>query len=118
MALIVEALPTNKLHLIRSCSTAKQLWNQLREDYRPANSLRATTMKGNILGYRYEAGMSVKKWADNMQEMNIKLMDMDPDLMPDNEFARHVVDLMPHDGPWSYVSRELAGDVHTGKSDL
>jgi hypothetical protein len=29
MSLIVEALPTNKLHLIRSCSTAKDLWKQL-----------------------------------------------------------------------------------------
>jgi hypothetical protein len=33
MVLIVETLPTNKRHLIRSCTTAKHLWNKVYYEY-------------------------------------------------------------------------------------
>jgi hypothetical protein len=112
LALIVKAVPVAKLYLVKDCSTAKEAWNALKSEYRPSNSIRATTRKQDILGYNFQPGWNPTKWRMDMQKMYNELTDADPNTMTDNEFARHLITMMPRTGDWQYLASELAQDIH------
>ena len=102
---IVTALPSHQLHLVHSAKYAKQAWDSLRSVYQPRNSLRAATIKGQIMTYRCTADMNITKWLTDMQRLYNSLCDLDTERMSDRDFALAILDLMPQEDSWrSFVS--------------
>jgi hypothetical protein len=107
LSLILDSVPPNRLYLSRGCKTAKDLWDALKEEYRPVNAHRIVTLKGQLMQYRYEPGMNMRKWTDDMRRMQHDLLVMDPTALSDEEFARHLITLMPNDEDYRYLASEL-----------
>jgi hypothetical protein len=107
LSLIADAVPANRLHLVQHCKTAKEAWLAIQREYRPSNAVTTTTLKSNIMSYRYEPGMKVTNWRDDLEAMYAHLCTLDPTAMRDSEFAHMIVTLMPHEGAWQYVWNEL-----------
>lgn len=87
LAAIVKAVPRSKLHLVKPCQFAREAWLCLKAEYRSVNSMKATRLKQNILGYNYVEGWNVTNWRNDMQRMYQELCDIDSSLMSDDEFA-------------------------------
>jgi hypothetical protein len=97
---IVGALPSHQLHLAQKAQYAKQAWENLRSVYQPRNSLRAATIRGQIMTYRCGPDMNVAKWLNDMQCLYNSLCDHDNERMSDRNFALAILDLMPQDDGW------------------
>jgi gag-polypeptide of LTR copia-type len=106
LSLIIDAVPTPKLYLIRDCKTAKEAWDALKQEYHPSNMIRATSMKTKISSYVFQHGMSAKKWMNDMRAMYNELCNLNPDgkMMPDDAFVRQIIKLMPRDDDWRTLS--------------
>ncbi|KAJ7879952.1 hypothetical protein B0H14DRAFT_2708006, partial [Mycena olivaceomarginata] len=84
-ALIVKAVPSARLYLVRDCKSAHDAWIALKSEYEPSNALTAITIKQQIIAYQCDT---------NEDPLYGKLRDADPFMMPDSEFAKHLVTLM------------------------
>ena len=109
LAQIVSAVPTQQMHLVNHTEYAKEAWDNLRSTYQPHNSLRASTIKGQIMAYRCQPDMNITKWLIDMQQLYNSLCDFDIERMTDREFALAILDLMPQDDDW----RNLLSDLRT-----
>ena len=58
---IVNATPSVQLHLVEGSDYAKDAWESLRALFQPQNSLRASTIKADIMGYRCHSNMNVSQ---------------------------------------------------------
>jgi hypothetical protein len=105
LARIVSAIPSHQLHLIKRVQYAKQAWESLHSVYQPCNSLRATTIKAQIMAYCCQSDMNVAKMAQDMQTQYNFLCDLDTDHISNRDFALAILDLMPQDEGWrDYLS--------------
>ncbi|KAJ7728574.1 hypothetical protein DFH07DRAFT_707963, partial [Mycena maculata] len=93
-AIIVKAVPVWKLHVVRDCKSAHDAWVALKNEYEPANALTAMTIKQQIIGYQCGTLDDPVHWCEVMVQLYQKLRDADPNMMPDTEFAKHLVTLM------------------------
>ncbi|KAJ7855742.1 hypothetical protein B0H14DRAFT_2754331 [Mycena olivaceomarginata] len=84
-AVIVKAVPVEKLYVVRDCKSAHEAWVALKNEYEPANALTA------------------------------KLRDADITMMPDTEFAKHLVTLMTPADEWRYCRDSLCDKVRQGE---
>ena len=66
----------------------------------------------NILGYKFLDGYRMASWRDDMQCMYQELRDIDDKALPDDEFAHHLVTMMPTNDCWRYLHSELSSKVH------
>jgi hypothetical protein len=114
MSWIVAAVPGGQLYLIKPSKYAKQAWEILRSVYQPRNSLRAATIKGQIMSYRCQSDMNVAKWLSDMQHQYASLCDLDTTHMTDHDFALAILDLMPQDDSW----RNFVSDLRTKVRNL
>ena len=105
---IVASLPKHLLHSIEGVKYAKVAWENLRSIYQPHNSLRAATVKSQIMSYRCQPDMDVAKWLNDMQSLYTSLCGLDPKRMNDSEFALAILDLMPQEGGW----RDFVSSLH------
>ena len=64
---IAATLPSQQMHQIERVKYAKQVWENLRSIYQPCNTLRAATIKGQIMTYRCQPNMNVAQWLNDMQ---------------------------------------------------
>lgn len=110
---IVAAVPSHQLHLVKRAKYAKQAWESLRSVYQPRNSLRAATIKGQIMSYRCESNMNISKWLNDMQTLYNSLCDLDTERMTDRDFALAILDLMPQDDGW----RDFVSSLRTKVRD-
>ena len=108
---IIQAMPGTKLHLVQSAKTAKEAWESLKAEYRSVNTMRAARLKSYILGYKFVDGYKMANWRDDMQRMYQELRDVDDTALPDDEFARHLVTMMPISDRWRYLHSELSNKV-------
>jgi hypothetical protein len=113
LARIVSAVPSHQLHLVKRVHYAKQAWDSLRSVYQPRNSLRAATIKGQIMTYRCQSDMNIAKWLTDMQRLYNSLCDLDTERMTDRDFALAILDLMPQDEGW----REFLSSLRTKVRD-
>ena len=110
---IVAAVPSHQLHLVKRVTYAKQAWESLRSVYQPRNSLRAATMKGQIMAYCCQSDMNVARWLNDMQRLYNSLCDLDNERMTDRDFALAILDLMPQDDGW----RDFLSNLRTKVRD-
>jgi hypothetical protein len=116
LARIVTAVPALQLHLVQDAIYARQAWESLRSYYQPHNSLRAASIKGQIMTYRCTSDMNVSIWLNDMQRLYNSLCDLETDRMSNREFTLAILDLMPQDNGWmDFVSR-LRSKVHDADS--
>ena len=101
LARIVAAVPGGQLYLVQDETYAKQAWENLRNMYQPSNSLRAASIKGQIMTYRCTSDMDVSKWLNDMHRLYNSLCDLETDRMTNHEFMLAVLDLMPEDNGWT-----------------
>ncbi|KAF5337534.1 hypothetical protein D9757_015466 [Collybiopsis confluens] len=107
LAIIVRAVPSEKLYVVRDCVTAHEAWIALKNEYEPSNALTAVTIKQQIIGNVCRPGDDPVAWLDLMIQLYAKLRDADQNIMPDSEFASHLVTLMTEDSDWKYCRNEL-----------
>jgi hypothetical protein len=108
---ISQAMPATKLHLVQTAKTANDAWENLKAEYRSVNAMSATRLKTNILGYKFLEGYKMANWRDDMQRMYQELCDVDDRALSDDEFARHLVTMMPTNDRWRYLHSELSSKV-------
>ncbi|KAF8212649.1 hypothetical protein K438DRAFT_1566284 [Mycena galopus ATCC 62051] len=101
-AVIVKAIPSARLYLVHDCRSAHDAWMALKREYEPSNALTAITIKQQIIAYRCEASEDPVNWRQVMIQLYGKLRDTDPFMMPDAEFAKHLVTLMSQSDKWRY----------------
>ncbi|KAJ7277859.1 hypothetical protein C8J57DRAFT_1060633, partial [Mycena rebaudengoi] len=115
-ALIVKAIPSAKLYIVHDCKSAHEAWNALKNEYEPANALTAVTIKQKIIAYQCSAGEDPVNWRQVMIQLYAKLRDADPFMMPDTEFAKHLVTLMSPSDDWRYCRDSLRERVRQGEA--
>jgi hypothetical protein len=113
---IVAALPSHQLHLVQHTTYAKHAWEALRSVYQPRNSLRATTIKGQIMSYRCTPDLKVSTWLNDMQNLYNSLCGLDIERMTDRDFALTILDLMPQDDGWRDFVSNLRGKVRESEA--
>ncbi|KAJ7142188.1 hypothetical protein C8R46DRAFT_917570, partial [Mycena filopes] len=114
-ALIVKAVPSEKLFVVRDCKSAHDAWHALKNEYEPANALTAVTIKQQIIAYQCSATEDPVNWREVMIQLHGKLRDADPLMMPDAEFAKHLVTLMSPSDDWRYCRDSLRDQVRQGE---
>jgi hypothetical protein len=80
---IINATPHSQLHLVEDTPYAKVAWERLASTYQPQNSLRATSLKKDIINYRCSPDMDVGQWLHNVKELYSTLSCMDRDRLPE-----------------------------------
>ncbi|KAJ6476606.1 hypothetical protein DFH09DRAFT_1342362 [Mycena vulgaris] len=93
-SVIVKAVPVERLYILRDCKSAHEAWVALKNEYEPANALTTVTIKQQIIGNNCETHQDPVHWRQVMVQLYQKLRDADPTMMPDTEFAKHLVTLM------------------------
>ncbi|KAJ7227404.1 hypothetical protein GGX14DRAFT_531074 [Mycena pura] len=114
-AVIVKAVPVEKLYVVRDCKSAHDTWLALKNEYEPANALTAVAIKQQIIGYQCGAHDNPVHWRQVMVQLFQKLRDADPFMMPDTEFAKHLVTLMTSADEWRYCRDSLRDKVRQGE---
>ncbi|KAJ7036067.1 hypothetical protein C8F04DRAFT_938217, partial [Mycena alexandri] len=114
LAVIVKAVPVEKLYVVRGCTSAHAAWMALKNEYEPANALTAITIKQQIIGLQCGTHDDPVQWRQVMVQLYQKLQDADPNMMPDNEFAKHLVTLMTQNDAWRYCRDTLRDKVRQG----
>ncbi|KAJ6612078.1 hypothetical protein B0H10DRAFT_1808321 [Mycena sp. CBHHK59/15] len=112
---IVKAVPVEKLYVVRDCKSAHDAWVALKNEYEPANALTAVTIKQQIIGYQCGTHDDPVRWRQVMVQLYQKLRDADPHMMPDTEFAKHLVTLMTQSDDWRYCRDSLRDKVCQGE---
>ncbi|KAJ7762311.1 hypothetical protein DFH07DRAFT_956784 [Mycena maculata] len=119
-AVIVKAVPIKKLYVVRDCKSAYDAWMALKNEYEPANALTAVTIKQQIISYQCGTHKDPVHWRQVMVQLYQKLRDADPTMIPDSEFAKHLVTLMMQADAWRYCRDSLRDKVcqaeHMGKA--
>lgn len=119
LSLIVDAVPSHKLYIVRDCKTAKEAWDALRQHYKPSNQIRATHMKTQLNSFVYQPQMSPEKWLSTMQNMYNELCDLDPSgkMMTDDQFARQLIEQMPQEDEWRTIASTLMNKLRESDGD-
>ncbi|KAJ7620342.1 hypothetical protein FB45DRAFT_930020 [Roridomyces roridus] len=102
LAIIARAVPSAKLYVVKDCKSAHEAWKALKNEYEPANAIAAVTIKQQILSFQCGAHDNPVEWRQTIVQLYQKLRDTDPLMMPDNEFAKHLVTLMTTSEAWRY----------------
>ena len=108
---IIQAIPGSKTHIAKPGKTARDAWENLRDEYHSVNAMRATQLKTNILSYKFLDGYRMTNWQDDMQHMYQELCDINNKALSDNNFACHLVTMMPTNDHWRYLHSELSSKV-------
>ncbi|KAJ7815818.1 hypothetical protein B0H14DRAFT_3745143, partial [Mycena olivaceomarginata] len=114
-AVIVKAVPVEKLYVVRDCKSAHEAWVALKNEYEPANALTAVTIKQQIIGHQCAVHDDPVRWRQVMVQLYQKLRDADITMMPDTEFAKHLVTLMTPADEWRYCRDSLRDKVRQGE---
>ncbi|KAJ6467035.1 hypothetical protein DFH09DRAFT_956401, partial [Mycena vulgaris] len=112
--IIVKAVPNAKLYIVGKCKSAHEAWNALKNEYEPANALTVVTIKQQITSYQCGTNEDPVNWHQVMIQLYGKLQDADPYMMPDTEFAKHLVTLMSSSDTWRYCRHSLRKKVRQG----
>ncbi|KAJ6493551.1 hypothetical protein C8R47DRAFT_975273, partial [Mycena vitilis] len=113
-AVIVKAIPDTKLYIARDCKSAHDVWMALKNEYEPSNALTAITIKQQIIGFQCAAHDDPVNWREVMVQLYGRLREADPFMMPDTEFAKHLVTLMTPSDAWRYCRDSLRERVRQG----
>lgn len=107
LTMIVDAVPSSRLFIVKDCNTAKEAWEVIKKEFRPANCIRVQALKNFISQHRFDHGMDIMAWRAKMRESYSQLMDLDPEAMKDEEFACHIISILPTEGQWHFLAEVL-----------
>jgi hypothetical protein len=109
LSAIIDAIPDHKLYLVKDAKYARDAWKALRNEYKPMNAWTIVQLKQELLSGKCASHLSadVEKWLVWMIAKKQELHDVDPNSMPDIEFAWHLITLMPQTRKWTYLANEL-----------
>ncbi|KAJ3724662.1 hypothetical protein C8R42DRAFT_458324 [Lentinula raphanica] len=107
LAIIVKAVPMEKLYLVEDCTSARAAWKALKTEYEPSNPILTLTILQRIIGNQCQPGDDPVAWLEVMIRLYSRLRDADPKIMPDWDFAKHLIMLMTRDEKWRYCRDEL-----------
>jgi gag-polypeptide of LTR copia-type len=114
---ILSTVPEIHFHMVERQSYAKQAWEYLHSIYQPRNSLRATSIRGDIAAYRCAADMDVTQWLTDMQRLYGNLCRVDSHRMTDREFTVTILDNMPKTERWEVIVDNLREKVEESGED-
>ena len=97
---ITNSVDGSVMSIICSCSTAKEVWENLQAELRPVNSVISSNLCKQILTYACEDDMNVYEWILDMRCMYDRLVDVEPSAMSDEDFASMLLDLLPSTNMW------------------
>jgi hypothetical protein len=73
LAHIISAIPGHQLHLVKCAKYAKQAWKALQSLYQLRNSIRASSIRGQLMTYQCHPDMNIAKWLLDMQRLYTSL---------------------------------------------
>ncbi|KAF9075263.1 hypothetical protein BDP27DRAFT_1315787 [Rhodocollybia butyracea] len=117
LALIVQAVPVEKRYVVNDCHTAHEAWEALRNEYEFPNKLIAMDIMRQMIGMPCGQGDDPVRWLCTMRQLRSKLCAASMDLMPDSEYAVHLVMLMSKDPEWRYCRDSLLHDLVTASAE-
>lgn len=115
--LILKAIPTHKIPLVKHTKTAKETWVAFQDDYLPVNLMRASLLHQHMMGFACKPDWSVSTWVEKMQDLHTKLTNQDPHRMTDVELAQSIVNLLLVDDAWRTFMRNIARGYATPHQD-
>ncbi|KAJ3837565.1 hypothetical protein F5878DRAFT_210854 [Lentinula raphanica] len=107
LAIIVKAVPVERLYLLKDCSSAHAAWIALKNKYEPTNTLSALTIMQQIISNQCKPDDDPVAWLEVMTQLYSRLRDTDLKMMSNWEFAKHLITLMTRDENWRYCQDEL-----------
>ncbi|KAJ3743294.1 hypothetical protein EV360DRAFT_24043, partial [Lentinula raphanica] len=116
LAIIVKAVPVERLYLLEDCSSAHAVWKALKNEYEPTNTLSALTIMQQIIGNQCKPEDDPVAWLDVMIRLYSRLRDADPKMMSDWDFAKHLITLMTRDDNWRYCRDELRNKLRISEA--
>lgn len=111
LSLITDALPPLALHAVQHEKSTKAAWMALISHYQNPTSLAVDALFNKMSSYKWRDGMDEKLWADDMERMFARVVQMDPSRMDDGEFLRLVNVLMPQTGEWRSFANNVRKDM-------
>jgi hypothetical protein len=119
LSAIIDAIPDHKLYLVKDVKYAADAWKKLRAEYKPMNARTIVQLKQELMGTRCASHSSsdIERWLVWMIGKRQSLLDADPNVMSDIEFARHIITLMLLTGKWTYLGNELSRAMIKGTLD-
>ncbi|KAJ3709800.1 hypothetical protein C8R42DRAFT_649202 [Lentinula raphanica] len=115
LAIIVRAVPVEKLYLLEECTSAHAAWKALKNEYEPTNTLSALTIMQQIIGNQCKLEDNPVAWLEVMVRLYGRLRDADPKMMSDWDFAKHLITLMTRDENWRYCRDELRNKLRVAE---
>ncbi|KAJ3830787.1 hypothetical protein F5878DRAFT_668372 [Lentinula raphanica] len=115
LAIIAKAVPVEKLHVLEDCTSAHTAWKALKSEYEPTNTLSALTIMQQIIGNQCKPDDDPVAWLDVMIRLYSRLRDADPKMMPDWDFAKHLITLMTQNDSWLREA-EAAGQTFSSQT--
>ncbi|KAJ3722486.1 hypothetical protein C8R42DRAFT_641850 [Lentinula raphanica] len=115
LAIIVKAVPVERLYLLEECSSAHAAWKALKNEYEPTNTLSALTIMQQIIGNQCKPEDDPVAWLEIMIRLYSRLRDADPKMMSDWDFAKHLITLMTRDENWRYCRDELRNKLRVAE---
>ena len=110
--LIINTVPDEMLYLVKQAATAGEAWNALKSTLQPENSIQAQAIKQWLVAYICEDTYDISTWLDDCLKQYDDLCNMDPNKMPDEEFAHTILNNMPVSTQWqtflSYLHQEYS----------
>ncbi|KAJ3761746.1 hypothetical protein EV360DRAFT_37181, partial [Lentinula raphanica] len=116
LAIIVKAVPVEKLYLLEESMTAHAAWKALKNEYEPTNTLSALTIMQQIIGNQCRPGDDPVAWLEVMIRLYGRLRDADQRMMSDWDFAKHLITLMTRDENWRYCRDELRKSLRVAEA--
>jgi hypothetical protein len=104
---IVSVAPELQMHLVEDKVYTKQAWIKVCNIYKPHNSTRAQSLKGDITSYRCTPDMDVLHWLTDIQRMYADLYRIDRHCMPNREYMNTILDNLPQTDTWEVVTTGL-----------
>ncbi|KAF9041077.1 hypothetical protein BDZ89DRAFT_1060368 [Hymenopellis radicata] len=90
-AIIVRAVPAEKLYVVWGCKSAHDTWRALKDEYEFTNVFTAVMIQQLLVGYQCGEDEDPVRWRQVMVQLYQRLCDVDPNVMPDTLFAQHLL---------------------------
>jgi hypothetical protein len=97
LAIITRAVPVDKLWVVEECQSAHAAWTALKDHYEPTNILSGLHLKQEIISFHCTTSTDPVAWCKAMVQLYTRLRAINLVMMPDREFASHLVALITND---------------------
>ena len=109
---ISKSISGPQKYIIRGLHYASQAWDALIEHYQTSNAAKATALTSDIHACRCSSSTDVGEWLKQIQSLYNDLTDLDPNGLPDRDFAIITINNLPQTAEWRSFATGLRQRVN------